>query len=285
MLLIVGGNGLIGSALCREAARIGRVCIGTSPEPDAPCPLELKDPPACWRIPAEIDRAILCAGITERAACEADPAGTRAINVVATSALADLLVARGVKVAFLSSTQVFPPAAIAPAEDAPPAPATEYGRQKYAVEQHLLKRSPGAKIIRLTKVVSPTTPLFADWAKALAAGRSIRAYRDLFFSPLALPAAAHAILQIAAAPEGGIFHLGAADAISYLEAARWIAAQVDADPALVQARSAPQPNAPDSARISCERTRQAIGFRPISSLKNLEMAFLPNADPPPGARP
>jgi dTDP-4-dehydrorhamnose reductase len=280
MLLIVGSTGLIGRALCQEAGRAGRVCIGTSPEPGAPCYLELKNPPESWRIPAGIDQAILCAAITELAACEADPAGTRAVNVVATLALADLIAARGGTLAFLSSTQVFPPEANAPGEDSPPAPATEYGRQKFAVEQDLLERWPGTKIIRLTKVVSPTIPLFADWAQALVAGRSIRAYRDLYFSPLALPVAAAAILRIAAASAGGVFHLGAADSISYFEAARWIAARLGASPTLVRAEGAPRPNTPDSCRLACVRTQQTTGFRPAPVVLNLAAAFADEIERP-----
>ena len=199
--------------------------------------------------------------------------------MAATSLLADRVAARGGDVAFLSSTQVFPPDARAPAEDSPPAPATEYGRQKAEVERHLLALGRKAKVIRLTKVVAPAVSLFADWSASLAAGKAIHAFSDLHISPLALPFAAAAILRIVATSEGGIFHLGAADSVSYLEAARWMAARLGAAAALVHASAAPLPNTPDSCRLSCGRTRQLIGFRPATAFQNLAAAFASETDP------
>ena len=272
MILVVGGTGLIGQALLREAARRGLPAVGTSPEPHAPCPLDLRRPADQWRLPDRVDHAILGVSVGGLAACEADPAGTRAIHVDAVAALADRLAARGTPLTFLSSTQVFPPDA--------PAPASEYGRQKLAVERHLQTQVPDARIIRLTKVVAPRIPLFAGWTQALADGRSIRAYANLFFSPLAVSAAAAAILQLARSPEGGLYHLGAADAISYLDAARWLALRLGADPDHVLADSAPAPNTPGGARLAIARARIAIGFQPLPALQNLELAWSEPSAPP-----
>ena len=280
MILVVGGTGLIGQALLREAARRGLPCRGTSPEPDAPCPLDLRQPADQWRLPDRVEQAILGVSVGGLAACEADPAGTRVIHVDAVATLADRLAARGAHITFLSSTQVFPPEARAPDESTSPAPVTEYGRQKLAVEQHLQQHIPDARIIRLTKVVSPRVPLFAGWAQSLSAGPAIRAYADLFFSPLAVSAAAAAILQIARAPEGGLYHLGAADSISYLDAARWLAVRLGADPGRIRADSAPVPNTPGSARLGIARTRTAIGFDPLPALRNLELAWSEPPAPP-----
>jgi len=273
MILVVGGTSPIGRALLEEASRAGLACLGTSRRPGAPVHLDLAAPPATWRLPDGIERAILCASITGVARCEADPAGTRAVNVTAVSALADRVVAKGGKVAFLSSTEVFPPDAVAPAEDRLPSPTTEYGRQKLAVERHLLPFGRKAGIIRLTKVVAPETPLFAGWSESLAAGKAIRAFSDLYFSPLPLHVAAAAILRVVVASEGGIFHLGAADSLSYLEAAFWMAGRLGVSRALVHPDAAPRPNNADACRLSCDRIRRLIGFRPASALENLVAAL------------
>ena len=284
MILVVGGTSLIGRALQEEASRAGLPCLGTSRRPDAPVHLDLTAPPASWRLPDGIEQAILCASITGLARCEADPAGTWAVNVTAVSALADRVAAEGGEVAFLSSTQVFPPDASAPAEDSLPAPATEYGRQKLAVERHLLPFGRKARIIRLTKVVAPATSLFAGWSESLAAGKAVHAFSDLYFSPLALRLAAAAILRIVVASEGGVFHLGAAGSLSYLEAARWMAERLGASTTLVHPAAAPRPNTPDSCRLSCGRARRLTGFRPAAPFANLAAAFAgetaPSARPP-----
>jgi dTDP-4-dehydrorhamnose reductase len=273
MILVVGGTSLIGRALQGEASRAGLLCLGTSRRSDAAVHLDLMAPPASWRLPDGIEQAILCASITGSARCEADPAGTWAVNVTAVSALADRVAAAGGEVAFLSSTQVFPPDASAPAEDSPPAPATEYGRQKLAVERHLLPLGRKAKIIRLTKVVAPTMSLFGGWSESLGAGTAVHAFSDLYFSPLALPLAAAAILRVVTAAEGGIFHLGAADSLSYLEAARWMAGRLGASTALVHPEAAPRPNTPDACRLSCVRARRLTGFGPATAFENLAAAF------------
>ena len=273
MILVVGGTGTLGAELLRQARGAGADVRATTRVPGDPWFLDLADPPGRWRIPPGADRALLCASAAGLAACEADPSGTRALNVHAAIALADRLAAEGAAVTFLSSTQVFAPDADAPDERTPPAPATEYGRQKLAVERHLLDRHPRAQIVRLTKVAAPSWPLLAQWRAALLAGNPVHAYADLHFSPIALSAAAAAILALAARAETGIFHLGAADAISYLDAARWLAARLGASPDLVHAASAPVPNAPGAARLRCERAARAIGFRPAPSLDNLAAAL------------
>ena len=288
MILIVGGTSLIGKALVEQAASEGLACASTTRRPGAEqkCSVErasrllfldLNDSPDVWQIPSGTKHAILCAATTGLAACEHDPVGTRATNVTATIELADRLVAKGVIVTFLSSNHVFGPDTSAPAEDSEPSPTSEYGRQKLAVERHLLEKIPGSQIIRLTKVISPTFPLFARWAAALASGHPIGAYSDLYFSPIALDATSTMILKIASSPHSGIFHLSAVDSISYLEAARWLAVCVGAEPSLVESQPSPRspftlPSpTPDSCRLSCERAWRLIGYEPPSSWKAVQI--------------
>ena len=61
-------------------------------------------------------------------------------------------------------------------------PVSEYGRQKArteaALRQHMDRGAPVA-ILRLAKVVSPDMPLIDGWIEALAAGKPIRAFRDM----------------------------------------------------------------------------------------------------------
>ena len=285
MILVVGGTGLIGRALVENAASEGIACAATARRSGGEQKIgaehasrllliDLNDSPDQWQIPSGTECAIFCAAITGIAACENDPGGTSAINVTATIALADRLAAARTKVIFLSSNQVFGPETSAPAEDSGPAPVTEYGRQKLVVEQHLLEKIPNSQIIRLTKVIPPAFPLFAEWNSALAAGQPITAYSDLYFSPIALETTAAMILKIATSPHDGIFHLSASDSISYLDAARWLAARAGVEPSLVEGRPSPPspfllPN-PDSSRLSCDRTRRLIGYEPSPALEVMD---------------
>ncbi len=264
---------MIGRSILESADRSGIACAATSRQPGSQYFVELSEPPHSWRLPGTVETAVFCASMTGLAACEAEPEKSRAVNVTGISALADLLAARGTRIAFLSSNQVFGPDAAVPSEDDLPAPTTEYGRQKLAVERHLLEKIPGSLVIRLTKVVSPGIPLFVKWQKALRQGNPIRAYANLHFSPLALFPTASWILKVVNSGYSGVFHLSASDSISYLDAARWLAVRVGFDPALVQCAPTLQPNSPESCRLTCERSRCDTGFLPRPSSSNLEEAF------------
>lgn len=267
MILAIGGSGMIGRGIACAAGRLGIPCESTTRKPGQGHFLDLCVTPDMWQIPKNGEAAVLCASVTGLSACENDPDGTRAINVTAMKILADRLAGQGARITFLSSSQVFGPDASIPSEGDPPSPVTEYGRQKLAVERYLLDAIPASQIVRLTKVVSAELPLFAKWTAALAAGQSITAYSDLYFSPIPLDSTAAMILKIASSPHSGIFHLSAADSISYFAAAQWLASRLGVAPSLVQSDSAPHPNTPDSCRLGCERARRIIGCEPPSALE------------------
>ena len=275
MILVIGGNGMIGRALLRHASLIGLPCSQTSRNHDAPHHLDLAESPEKWNIPSGIENAIICASVTGIARCESNPKVTRQINVHATKDLIQRLSGIGATITFLSSNLVFAHDAIAPSESSTPNPASEYGRQKLAIEEFLLSSFPSSRIVRPTKVVSSSMPLFLKWIGSLAHGQSIEAFLDLHFSPIALPLLAEWVMRIAQGKKSGVFHLSAADSISYADAARWIAQRFDARDLLLDFHSAPLPNNPNTCRLSCDRTTLLTGFQPMSSLQNLEYSWLP----------
>jgi dTDP-4-dehydrorhamnose reductase len=275
MILVVGGTGMIGRALLRHAWLMGLPCSQTSRNHDATHYLDLAESPEKWNIPSGVENAIICASVTGIARCESNPKVTRQINVHATKDLIQRLSGIGATITFLSSNLVFPHDAIAPSESSTPNPASEYGRQKLAIEEFLLSSFPSSRIVRPTKVVSPSMPLFLKWIESLGHGQSIEAFLDLHFSPIALPSLADWVMKIARGKESGVFHLSAADSISYADAARWIAHRSTASKSLLTFHSAPVPNNPNTCRLSCDRTTLLTGFRPVSSLQNLEESLLP----------
>ena len=275
-LLIVGGDSHIGRAVSELCRAKGIGCAVTSRRSDAEYRVDLTQNSRAWTLPDSFSHAVVCAGITSLAACESDPAGSRKVNVDATIKLADMLARQGALLMFLSSSRVYPPWIENPSETTPPQPTTEYGRQKLTVEEYLLRQHPSAKIIRPAKIISPDLPLFSDWLRSLSDGKPISAYSDLFLSPVALGVAANSILDFALCEHSGIFHLSAANAMTYLDAARWIAEKHSFNPTLVRPEQAPQPNTPGSATSTCERANALTGFRPQSATRNLEIAFSPD---------
>ena len=272
-LLVIGQDSLIGSAIAREAESFGVPFFGTSRRAGARWHVDLAAPPGSWKLPGISSTAILCAAATSLAKCEADPQETHKINTEATLILADRLAAQGNSITFLSTSRVFPSWIENPPESTIPAPNTEYGRQKLAVEEYLLRNHPTAKIIRLSKVISPSLPLMELWSRSLDRRESLNAFQDFFLSPIALNSAAQAILQIALGLTPGIFHLSASDSISYFEMAQFMAQLQDCEASLVHPASAPQPNTPASTILACPRTMKSTPFRPITAMENLNAAF------------
>jgi dTDP-4-dehydrorhamnose reductase len=274
MILVVGGTSLIGEALIHRVRDQGQEISYTSKRSGTINHLDLSEKPEKWKIPPNVHTAILCAAVTGIANCENSPEATRAINVHATQELARLLADLGARVIFLSSNLVFPPDASAPSESCTPAPATEYGRQKLAVEEFLISKIPNSQIIRPTKVVSPSLPLFLKWKHAILDQQPFEAFTDLYLSPISLKAVAEWVLKIALGKDHGIFHLSASDSISYAEAGKWLLKRLGADASLLIPTCAPNPNTPDSCRLNCSRTSDLTGFQPIGSFQNLEESWV-----------
>lgn len=274
MILVVGGTSLIGEALIHRARDQGQEISCTSRRPGADIPLNLSDDPREWKIPSNIQHAIFCAAVTGIANCENSPEATRSVNVEAVKELSLRFSDLGAKITYLSSNLVFSPDTSAPSESSALSPTTEYGRQKLAVEEFLLCKIPDSQIIRPTKVVSPSLPLFSKWKHAILAQQHIEAFADLHFSPISLKAVAEWILKIALGKDHGIFHLSASDSISYAEAGKWLLTRLGADASLLVPTHAPNPNTPDSCRLNCSLTSDLTGFQPVGSFQNLEASWV-----------
>ncbi len=193
--------------------------------------------PNSWPLPDRIGTAFLCAAVTSLAACRADPARAYEVNVTRTATLARTVLARGGRVAFLSSSLVFDGTAPHVRADAPPCPANEYGALKAEAEAALRALAGPVAILRVTKVVAPSLPLFRDWLADLRAGRPIAPFDDMVLAPVAPALVGATALAVAAQGADGIVQLGATRDITYAEAAGRLAQRFGV-PGLVRPRSA-----------------------------------------------
>lgn len=268
-LFILGGEGLLGSALRAQARLEGWPVHTTLQELPERCGAgfqpalqvqgkqdssrragaDLLDPPGehverldlsesieTWS-PPPAQAAFLCAALTRLEDCRRDPAGTRHINVTQTLRLAAKLRAAGVFVVFPSSNLVFDGRRPCQPAGDPVCPQTEYGRQKAAVEADLAAFGSGAAIVRLTKVVGPQWALACEWAKTLRAGRPIRAFNDLGCAPIPLDLTVRGLLEIARRRLPGIWQFSAPADVSYEDLARHLARRLNADPRLIEVTS------------------------------------------------
>ena len=218
--LVVGADGTIGGPLFRAIAAAGRPVVGTTRRKDSQEfeHLDLANPSASWNGPP-VAVAYLCAAMTNLDACDRDPVGSARINVEATLRLAESLLRQGSFVVFFSTNHVFDGSRPLRKPEEPTCPFNEYGRQKAAGEQQLLALENTA-VLRLTKVIGPTVPLFDRWIAAVRAGQTIRPFADLSLAPVKLARVLKAAQAIGSGRCPGIHHLSGDEDLSYDDAAR-----------------------------------------------------------------
>ncbi len=236
--LVVGGDGLIGAALAARLRGSGCRALVTTRRP-VPAGaerlfLDLSTDIGDWRAPDDVGVAYLCAACTGMRACEDAPEATRRINVEGTVAVAEAVRRRGAFLVFLSSNSVFDGTIPFPLADAPPGPATEYGRQKAEAERRIRALGEDVAVVRLTKVLAPTVSPFRDWLRALRAGEPICPLSDLSMAPIGLGLAVEVLLRVGASKARGIHQASGASEVSYAEAAHALAARLGAPAALVR---------------------------------------------------
>ena len=266
-LLVVGGDGVLGSALLNEQRHRGQPALATTRRRERNgenvIHLDLQDSVERW-VPPAVDVAVLCAGITSIDVCARDPVGSRHVNVTQTVKLAETLMNAGCFVVYISTNFVFNGNRHAPLGDDLVCPQTEYGRQRAEVESVLSRRANRSAIVRLTKVFHRDLNIVQTWTHALNAGKEIEAYSDYVCSPLPLNLVVPAIERIAEGGLSGIWQLSALGDISYSDIARILAQRLGADPKLV--RSVPAPSEkmqhlPRYASLDVSRASSELGFR------------------------
>lgn len=239
--LVVGMDGTIGRALHNALLARGEGVTGTSRRSGLPAGaihLDLAEPGATDTGLPPADIAFFCAGMTSFKECRAHPTMAHRVNATAPAALAAGIVRSGSRVVLLSTSAVLDCAVPRMLADRPLAPASAYGKYKAQAETEFLALGSAAAVLRLTKVLTPQSSLFAGWIGALARSERVSAFYDLRFSPIALDHVLGALLEIGYQQDGGVFQASGAADISYFDAARHLAGRLGAAPDRVEASSA-----------------------------------------------
>jgi len=276
-ILVVGGDGTIGRALCAELLARG-LSVTTTSRRAGHCAdivqLDLVQDPEDWLPPSIPDLAFLCAGVTGLAACAQDPAGTARINVGHVLSLARRLAGLGCRVVYPSTNLVldgnrpFLPA------DSPLRPACEYGRQKAEVERQLAALGPLAAVLRMTKVLPPKVPLLCGWAKSLRAGECVRPLSDLVMAPVPLLIVVEALIRIGLRGGSGIYQVSGDRDVSYAEAAAMVARRLGCSPSLIRPATADEIGvtleaAPRHTTLDPSRAEAELGIAAIDVARTI----------------
>lgn len=236
--LVVGGDGQIGRALVSVLHERGWEVRSTVLEPIPPTPsqwsLDLARDPAGWPIPERVDVAFLCAAVPSLAQCRDRPQQTARINVINTLALAQRLVQRGAFVLVPSTNLVFDGEKPFRSSADTVCPMTEYGRQKADLERGFMSLGASAAVVRLTKVIGESMPLFERWCCELQAGRVIQPFSDMNLAPVSLALTVDVMVRIVESRLSGMFQLSPPDEIAYSDAAYEIAQTLGIGRELIQ---------------------------------------------------
>ena len=225
-LLVVGVESQIGSALFGKLSpQSNRGAFGTTrrKESSQQSPriihLDLSNPDPFIEKGFCFDHVVFCAGVTSIATCESDPTLCRRVNVDGTSKLIQHFSDCGSHVVFLSSNAVFDGSKPFFRVGDNTCPNSNYGKFKVEVENRF-RNNPNVAILRLTKVITATTPFIRKWQEELDRGEEITVFDDRFVSPISIDDVLDSIERLVDRRSSGIYHLGGATEVSYSDYAR-----------------------------------------------------------------
>ena len=256
VFLVVGGDGLIGSALVTTLQSAGAAVLATSrrsTQPAGTISFDLASEPQSLCGDVRVRRAaeagslvtLVTAGVTGIKECQENPQRSYLVNVANTISLIQGLLTLGSSVVFISSSAVFSGERPKPTETSRTDPTTAYGRQKAEAEKGLAALADArsgprsVSTVRITKVVSPKIPLIEDWLQFLQSGRTIEPFRNRMFSPVSLRHAVRSLVAVGRARETGIFHVTGNDDLTYYDFAIMLAESLGAPRLLVRPVDAP----------------------------------------------
>lgn len=237
-ILLTGASGLVGSAFARTAAAAGHEVFGvvgrwseTVPGTAGLLARNLADSTQAEALVHGFQPQCIvnAAAISEPAACEADPAFSRAVNVEFPAALAAVAAQARVRFVHLSSEQVFDGEGGPYRPDAPTRPLNLYGAQKRESEEWVLAAEPRAAVVRLPLLFgnsltgrrSVHEKFFETWA----AGRPMALFVDEVRQVCTADSVAAMLLALGSRRDlAGIFHWAGARAVSRFEMGRAICA-------------------------------------------------------------
>lgn len=228
-LLITGDTGLLGTALVAESLRsesyetfgVSRSASDTSAGWNHRS-VDLADATATVHYLDDVrpDFIIHCAAATDVDECEIQQGVAWTINVDATERLARWAAKNGTRFTFISTDSVFDGAFGGYCEKDPPGPLNHYARTKLAGECVAALWCPDSLIVRTNFYGwnMKGKPNLAKWMyRKLAREEQLRAFADVYFSPLFVNDAAQLTLDLVLRRAKGVFHVTSQDSCSKCE--------------------------------------------------------------------
>ncbi len=239
-VLVTGSTGFIGSWVCKLLEQSGHTVLrGARVASASSIALDLSQTHA---IASSLDAAapdaiIHTAAIRDLSQCEREPALAHAVNVQSTIELAKWAGARGARLIFTSTDQVFDGRQGFYREGDRVNPINEYGRGKAAGEEAVLKHAfRTGTIARVALTLGHTRETNRSPNEfvvgALRAGKQATMYVQEFRSPILVQDCASALVELLAMPWLRILHVGGPERVNRLDMGIAIAQRYGLDASL-----------------------------------------------------
>lgn len=219
-VLLLGGSGLLGTALREAAPRSATLFVPTRATLDA------TDARAVQRALAEYkpEVVICCAALHDAAAAEADPEAATALHVTAVRDLAQAAAARKARVILPSTYEVFDGESRSPWREVDrPNPQTVYARSKREGERQLLMSGARALVVRSGWLYGRAGRNFVqDMYERAKGGMPARVVDDQWGAPTSADALARWMWALIAREATGIVHATAQGETTPADVARRI---------------------------------------------------------------
>jgi dTDP-4-dehydrorhamnose reductase len=253
-LLVIGGTGLLGQRITRQAQLAGHSVVAT---------FHASIPPATdveWRM-VDIRRRDDVVALARHARPDAVINAAYRQSDWETTADGGMHVAlaaatAGARLVHVSSDAVFSGAAPGYDETRLPDPVTPYGAAKAAAETAVKGITPSAVIARTSLIIGDGGSQHERLVHALASGAVAGAlFTDEVRCPVHVSDLASALLELAASPHAGICHVAGADAVSRYELGQLIAARDGLDRAALRPGLRAATGLPGAIDVRLDSTR------------------------------
>ena len=263
-VLVIGATGLLGPYLVDSGKALGVAQGAARDTAELRCDITSKDD--VWNVIRRVSPTvvILAAALSDVDVCEGHPALAHAVNVEGVANVVSALQASA-RLVLISTDQAYADAT-GPHEEASAAPMNVYGRTKVEGEAHAL-RYPPSLVLRCNFFGPSRTAgresLSDFFERRLRAGEPIRAFRDVWFSPLHMATVATILVDAVRSGLTGVFNVGSSGGTSKHEFCLMIAAHLGLDASKVEAVDsaalkgrAPRPR---DMRLDVRRLEAALG--------------------------
>jgi dTDP-4-dehydrorhamnose reductase len=262
--LVLGGTGMLGRAVVREARTRGHAALGLS---HAQADVTRRESLLPWADSFRPGVVINCAAFTKVDACETDTETAFRVNGEAVANAAAVADRAGARLLHVSSDYVFDGAAREPyREDAATAPLSVYGRSKLEGERHALAYGRGL-VVRTSWLFGPGGPNFAaTMVNLIRQGKlPLRVVDDQVGRPTYTGFLARALVDLAPLGTTGIVHYGNREPVSWYAFAATIARLVSGKAEVLPVTTAEFPRPaprPAYSVLAVDRFEEAVG-RPV----------------------